>query len=356
MRILFIGKRHYTNKDAFHERFGRIYQLPLQWHLTGNLVGLLLVDYHGATTESSEIDGFQARSLPIRNPKSVPELKSRTVDFKADVIVASGDCFIALMALRLARKTGARFVFDVYDDYRTFGAYRAFLGWDAFGYLLRHADSVWYASRALASDHPSKTTHSVVHNGVNPEEFRPIDSVEARARLGLSQDRRWIGYFGSLEIERGPEDLVTAVGQLHARNPAINLVLCGGGAQTDLRAPWVEYRGNVPHFSIPDYINACDVVVLPYRRGRTIDMVSSCKMAEYLFCQRPIVATRTPSLVSNFAEQACELGAAICEPSNASDLARAIDSQLAHPRIATAPLDLTWSSIASTALSSITTT
>ena len=30
-RILFLGKRFFTNKDALLERFGRVYQLPSIW-------------------------------------------------------------------------------------------------------------------------------------------------------------------------------------------------------------------------------------------------------------------------------------------------------------------------------------
>jgi hypothetical protein len=39
LRILFLGKRYYTRRDALCERFGRIYQLPLQWHRAGNTAG-----------------------------------------------------------------------------------------------------------------------------------------------------------------------------------------------------------------------------------------------------------------------------------------------------------------------------
>lgn len=272
--------------------------------------------------------------------------------FLPDVIIASGDCFIGLAALWLAKRVRRQFIFDVYDDYRTFGAYRAFLGWNAFTFLTDRATMVWYASRALEVAHSGRARHTIVPNGVDPAEFRPADMAIARGRTGLAQDSRWIGYFGSMEQERGPEDLIAAVGLLYAQDPSIRLILCGGNSRTSFEAPWVEYRGNVPHATIPGYINACDVVVLPYRRGPTIDMASSCKMAEYLFCKRPIVATNTPSLMSNFPQQARELGSAICEPGDPADLARAIKHQLAHGMIASLPDEQTWKRIAADALSS----
>jgi glycosyltransferase involved in cell wall biosynthesis len=310
--------------------------------------------YRGLNAESSQADGFDARSLPVLDPRTMARLGSLVHRFRPEVVVASGDCFVGLAGLRCARATGAKFVFDVYDDYRAFDAYRIFLGWDAFGFLARRADGIWYASRELASSHIAEALQTIVPNGVDPSEFRPIDKATARTHAGLPQNRQWIGYFGSLEPQRGAEDLVAAVGQLYEQDPAIGLVICGGGAQVDLRADWVLYRGNVPHSAIPDYINACEVVVLPYRRGKAIDMVSSCKMAEYLFCARPIVATLTPSLTSNFAQQADELGLAIASPGDVTDLARAIAFQIKNGIVASPPSSYSWRDIAAAALDALT--
>jgi glycosyltransferase involved in cell wall biosynthesis len=271
------------------------------------------------------------------------------------VIIASGDCFLGLLAWRLARHIGARFVFDVYDDYRAFGAYRIFSGFDAFGFLLRRASLVFYASRALALQHASSTPWTLLPNGVDPGTFKSKDRAAARAAVGLPDDGvSLVGYFGGMEAERGPADLVAAVGLLQSAESSIRLVLCGAAIPgLSLESPWVDYRGSVPHTTIPDYINACDVVALPYRRGPAIDMSSSCKIAEYLYCRRPIVATRTPNLIENFPEQASELGEAMCEPGDPADLARAIHAQLQHPVIASVPQEHSWEGIAMRALNEL---
>ncbi len=70
---------------------------------------------------------------------------------------------------------------------------------------------------------------------------------------------------------------------------------------------WVIFRGLVPHSEIPAYINACDVVAIPYRRSSLLGTSASCKIAEYLMCQRPIVSTRTPNFLQNFPEQAAAM-------------------------------------------------
>jgi glycosyltransferase involved in cell wall biosynthesis len=355
MRILFIGKRNYTNKDALRECFGRIYQLPLHWHDAGQSVELALIDYRGTRSEVSVADGFPVRSLPARNPRSLFRLRSHVLHFQPDVIVASGDCFIGLAALWLARRVHAKFVFDVYDDYRTFGAYRAFLGWDAYGFLLRRADLVLYASRALADRHAFGVPWHLVPNGIDPTRFKPIDREVARNRTELNETgMRLVGYFGGMDADRGVEDLIAAVGLLYAEDASLRLVLCGparDGVAFD--KPWVDFRGPVDHASIPDFINACDVVVLPYRRGPIIDMAASCKIVEYLLCDRPMVATDTPNFSLNFPEQASELAPALCKPGDPVDLARAISLQLQQPLVVSRPEEHTWSRIARNTLAAL---
>jgi glycosyltransferase involved in cell wall biosynthesis len=109
---------------------------------------------------------------------------------------------------------------------------------------------------------------------------------------------------------------------------------------------WVDYRGPVPHSTMPDFMNACDVLVVPYRRGSTMDMGASCKIAEYLLCDRPLAATNTPNFTSNFPEQAAELGDGLCRPGDPVDLARAIRLQLEAPRLVSRPERLAWGTIA----------
>jgi glycosyltransferase involved in cell wall biosynthesis len=348
LRILFLAKRRYTNKDALTERFGRVYQLPLNWAGSGHQVQLALLDYRSLAKASSREQGFPAISLPVLDPRSLRELHAVTADFQPDVIVASGDCFIGLAGLHLARRASARFVFDVYDDYSSFGSYRVFLGWNAMGFLMERADLVLYASRLLASRHSRRSRWTLAPNGVDPAVFHPGPMADARSSSGLhGAGQKLVGYFGSMEADRGVDDLIAATGRLHASDPEVRLLLCG-----TLRAgmqplpPWVEYRGVVSHSAIPDYLNACNVVALPYRRSQVMDMGASCKIAEYLLCERPLVATDTPNFVGNFPRQAAEIGPALCKAGDPADLARALSYQFDHGVVASPPIELTWQAVA----------
>jgi glycosyltransferase involved in cell wall biosynthesis len=347
MRILFLGKRHYTNQDAFVQRFGRIRWLPFLWHQAEHAVRLILLDYHGYRKEVCVDDGMTVQALPAFAPGSISYLSTAARELQPDVVVASGDCFLGLVGQRLARRTGAKFVFDVYDDYRTFGAYRAFMGWDALGYLCRHADLVMYASKAIAGKHRFDSPCVVVPNGVDGTEFAPVPMPEARARLGLPQAGRLVGYFGSMTAEHGVTVLIQALAKLRTRQPDVQLLLCGRQhPSTPVTGEGVVYRGMVPHAIIHTYLNACDVLALPYLRGAFIDNASSCKIAEYLFCRRPIVATRTPHFVENFPEQARQLQALLVPPGDADALAHSIQHQLDDPVILQAPDDMAWDQIA----------
>jgi glycosyltransferase involved in cell wall biosynthesis len=347
MRIVFLGKRFYTNQDALEQRFGRVYWLPQKWHEDQHHVELVLLDYHSLRTKVCADGSFVPRSLPAFDPRTLVEVTSMVRSVRPDVIVASGDCFLGLLGLWLARRIDARFVFDVYDDYRVFGAYRAFVGWDAFGFVCRRADLVIYASVAMSEEHAFGNPCVVVPNGVDDTLFRPKSMTEAREGLRLPQAGRLVGYFGSMTPEHGVSGLIKAVQKLRARQVDVSLLLCGKEHPcTPVSGDGVLYRGMVPNDTIPDYLNACDVLALPYLNGAFLDKASSCKIAEYLYCRRPIVATRTPNFVQNFPKQAAELDSLLAAPGDVNMLAQSIQRQLDQPIIAEPPADMTWSQIA----------
>lgn len=354
MRILFLAKRRYTNKDAFRERFGRVYELPKRWTETGNTATLVLFDYRGMKAENAGSDRFSILALPVADPFSWRRLRAESKSLRPEVVVASGDCMVGLAGYRLARSMKVPFVFDIYDDYASFGSNRVFMGWDALGYLLDRVDLALYASRSLAQGHSRDRPYVLVPNGVDPLRFRPIPKVVARSGLGIHQRTKLVGYFGSMEADRGVDDLVAAVGQLHATDSSIRLLLCGQAPLgRNIFPSWVDYRGVVPHSDIPALINSCDVVSVPYRRGRTMDMGASCKIAEYLLCGRPLVATDTPNFTLNFPRQAAELGPAICRPSDPADMARAIRLQLDHSWVPSPASEHTWQQIADKTLAAL---
>lgn len=350
--VLFVGKRFYTNKDAWEELFGRIYHLPAAWSRAGQDVCLWLIDYHSRETLEKTVERLGMVSTPARG-LSVLRMFLGVVRRRPQTVVASGDCYIALLGWFIARLSGAKFVLDIYDKYDEFKGYVKPLGIDLFRFVRTRADFRLYASRALAEqyadEHPATCFH-IAPNGVDPARFRPLPKDECCRKLGLPPDCRLVGYFGSMEPDRGVQDLVEAVARLREQGERIELLVCGERhAETSIDEPWIHYRGAVAHADMPEYMNACDLLALPYRSSQFMDMGSSCKIAEYLMCKRPLVSTRTPNFIANFPQQAAELRSVLADPGSVASLAKSIQAQLRECRISTVPAGIDWPSIAGAA-------
>lgn len=353
MNILWLGKRFYTNKDALRERFGRMYRLPMHWHESGQHVQLWLVDYHTRESISMSDAGMAVVSAPIFGFATLRQILRTITIRRPNCIVASGDCYLGLLGWVLARLSGARFVLDVYDKYDDFSGYRRFGGFEPLTFLLEHADGLMFASRALAESLCSgllKPCH-VAPNGIDPEQFKPRDMLECRRECGLPSDVILVGYVGSMESDRGVTDLIDAM--IHVRAAGIPAELLLAGKVEQGLVPdhaWIRYLGMVPHAKVAALLNACDVVVVPYRIGPFMDMGASCKIAEYLACLRPLVATETRNFSANFAAQAALMGQALCRASDPVDLARALRYQLKTHMVLPATNEMSWGSIAAGAL------
>jgi glycosyltransferase involved in cell wall biosynthesis len=351
MRILFIGKRHYTNRDAFTERFGRIYQLPYWWAQAGHDVDLWLIDYHGHVVASSRDEGLHVESTPVLRwrffARCVSASFSRWSSRRPDIIVASGDCYTGLIAYLAAVLSGAKFVFDVYDRYDVFEGYRRLPGFDPLSFLLRRSWLATFASAKVLDDlKPLTRRTSLVPNGVDLDRFRPLSMSESRSQLGLPKEVLLVGYFGSMEPERGIEDLIAAVAALVADGLEVNLVI-GGKAdpQISFDYPWLHYLGNIEFSKMPAALASCDVLALPYRQGAFVDNASSCKIAEYIAVQRPVIATRSPNLTRNFPRQAEQLDDLLATPGDAKELAQCLRSQLSARRLVDMPKGMSWQEI-----------
>lgn len=356
MSVLFIGKRYYTNRDALRERYGRIYQLPWYWARAGVNVRLWLIDYHGRIREARTDEDLQVQSTPIRGVHwmavCLSIVFSRFRNKAPTHIIASGDAYIGLLAWLLAKFIGAEFVFDVYDKYDAFVGYRRPLGWDLFGFLLRHADRCWFASQRLVEEIGYvQRGDRVVANGVDLRHFYPRDHNEAINRLGLDPSIGYVGYFGSMEVDRGVDDLVEAIKLLSGAQRPVKLLLAGKkreGMQLD--SVFVRDLGNLPFSEVPWALAACNVLAVPYRRSAFMDAGASNKIVEAIACQRPLAATATPNLVANLPLQAAELVNRLALPGNPRDLARVITAQLDSPVWCSLPDGYSWPDISASAL------
>ena len=356
MRILFIGKRFYTNRDAFKERFGRIYQLPYWWAAAGQEVDLWLVDYHSGERHVAKDDSLAIESTPAFRGRFFARLFRAGLgprrSLRPDIVVASGDCYVGLLGYVVARFSRASFVFDVYDRYDAFEGYRRLPGFDPLSFLLRRCDIAMFASAKVLDDLGVQCKKSLlVQNGVDFARFKPLPMRESRVSLGLPAETLLIGYFGSMEPERGITDLIDAMALLRAKGVDAELLISGKAhPDVDLGQPWVRYLGNIAFEKMPAALASCDLLALPYRQGDFVDNASSCKIAEYIAMERPIVSTRSPNLVENFPKQAAQLDVLLATPGDVADLAACLEMQLKARRLVDMPMGMSWQEISESVL------
>ncbi|SDY31993.1 Glycosyltransferase involved in cell wall bisynthesis [Allochromatium warmingii] len=344
MKIYLLCKRYYTGKDLINDRFGRLYHLPIQLNRLGAKIIVAAIDYRHSHVEQHELDGVVFRTLPITPTTLLGSLiklwKNLRLD-PPDILIASGDSHIGYLGLQLARKLGIPFIFDVYDYYPAFASNRI-LGMNAFFHkAVTNANLLLCASIPLMERLALLNANRLlIENGVDRHLFKRKKQNVTRLNLGLPAEAILIGYFGSIQSARGPL-LIDACHQLRTEGFDLNLLLAGTLSRVSLTETWIHYLGAVPQEQVPELIAACDLVTVPYADNAFNAMCGACKIAEYLSCGKPVVATD----IAGHREIFRDAPQSLCRP-NVADMAEAIRRQLVNPQIAPFPASLEWKAIA----------
>ncbi|MCU0974490.1 MAG: hypothetical protein MUF80_11140, partial [Burkholderiales bacterium] len=64
MRVFFLAKRYYTNKDLLEDRFGRLFHLPVQLAAQGANVAVTAMDYRNPEPYQMHAEGVSFRTAP----------------------------------------------------------------------------------------------------------------------------------------------------------------------------------------------------------------------------------------------------------------------------------------------------
>jgi glycosyltransferase involved in cell wall biosynthesis len=344
MDVLFIGKRFYTNRDAYNEKFGRIYQIP-HYISQKKMTHLWLIDYHTQNTNISNDEQLEITTTPIFSLMFLYMI-FKMIFKRPKLIIASGDCYIGLLGLALSRVIRSTFIFDVYDKYDTFAGYRNLFGINLYQLLLKKSDMCLFPSLKLLND-TNKICQKTffVPNGIDESLFYPKDKSQARQNFNLENNHLYIGYFGSMETERGIDDLIQATKVVRATGIDLK-ILIAGTKRIDLTLDdeFIHYLGNIPFNTVSTAMSCCDLLALPYRQSALMDHGSSCKIAEYLALNIPIVSTNSSNFSSNFNLSKTETSM-LSECSDPNSFAQAILNQLKNPYYFKAKDDRTWTYI-----------
>lgn len=109
-----------------------------------------------------------------------------------------------------------------------------------------------------------------------------------------------VTYTGGMDIHRGLDNTIRAFARVVAERPGARLVLVGDGriraelerVASDLGiAANVSFEGWKPQSSIPSYIKASDICLVPHRRTVHTDATLPHKLFHYMHAGKPVVVT-----------------------------------------------------------------
>jgi glycosyltransferase involved in cell wall biosynthesis len=171
----------------------------------------------------------------------------------------------------------------------------------------------------------------VINNGANTDLFKPLNRERVKAELQLEESKKYVCFVGNLAAWQGVEFLIYAAPLILAKCPDVRFLVVGDGA---MKSKLLEitselglldkfiFTGMVPYENVPLYINASDVCVAPFIKGRNEKIgLSALKTYEYLACGKPIVASSIPG-IKDLIEYS-EGGITVC-PEDSEELGNAV--------------------------------
>lgn len=220
----------------------------------------------------------------------------------------------AMAALYAGRKLQLPVVYEVralWEDAAvdhgttTEGSLRYRLSRMAETYALRRADAVTTICEGLRNEIARRgivaSRITMIPNAVDTAAFtaHPLRD-EALARQLRLHGKRVIGFIGSFYAYEGLHVLLEAMPLLLRADPAVRLLLVGGGEQEQaLRsqayrlgvAPYVVFTGRVPHGDVGRYYDLIDLLVYPRLKMRLTDLVTPSKPLEAMAQGRIVAAS-----------------------------------------------------------------
>jgi glycosyltransferase involved in cell wall biosynthesis len=164
--------------------------------------------------------------------------------------------------------------------------------------------------------------------GVDFSEFKPVDKVIARQKLGLPQDKKIILHIGRFEKHKGLDGILRVYPELKKRYD-IELILIGGSPKNalyeEVKKSGARFYEYIPHAEIGLYDNAADIYLLPAFNPdyRAFDVSAM----ESLACNTPVISKALNEFPLKERER---LG---CLPKDESDIIRCVDNILRNSEV-----------------------
>ena len=345
MRITFLCKRRYMDKDVILDRYARLYELPFQLAARGHDVLGLCLSYHG------DAEGEWTHETPAGSLRWMSRSLGRSVlprllahpawlmrqlrAFGAQYVIGASDIAHVALGARCAKALGLPFAADLYDNFESFGMARIPGATSALRRAVRGADLVSCTSQALADyvreAYATRGRVIALPSTVDLHRFRPGDRGAAREALGLPRDALLVGTAGGLYADKGIDTLYRGFEELAAQDPRVHLVLAG---PTDPHArlpagPRVHYLGRLEHDRVAQLFAALDLGVIYLRDTPFGRYCFPQKAYEMAACGLPFVAADVGAMRGLLAKSPQHLYA----PDDPASLARTLGVALRTPGV-----------------------
>lgn len=326
MRILVIGKRVISGQDLTRCDFGRYCNLVAELTRRGHAVQLILLDNAPASMGPPNPNSPH----PCFGWKRLYATPSQFVRrWKPEILVAGGHLHLGVLGCVLSWRFGIPWVYDVYDFYPVF--LRAFhpLGDPFFRLLLTRAHGISAASPAIAN-YAGKLNDrvSVIRNATHADEFRKMARVKAREALGLEVGETILGFTGRVADHVMAKECLDSLQSLGRElKMSLHMAQIGPPPADPLVRARIRALGNRPVPEVASFINACDIVAVPYLNCACVKYSNACKLSECCACEAVVVASRNGDALSYFSDEYPGL----FDPSDPEGLLRALRRQLLRP-------------------------
>ena len=263
--------------------------------------------------------------------------KEKNVDL---VYATSTPLTVGYIAMRLKKKMGWRYVFEVRDLWPEFpiqiGAIKNKL---VIKYLRNLERKIYERSEHVVALSPGmqdgviaagtpKSKTSMVPNMSKPDKFFPHEkNMDVAKQFGIDTTKFNVIHFGSMNPANGLEYILDAATILQDKSVKdIQFVFMGGGAVEPRLKKIIEEKGlkNVqflglhPMVTVVEVVNLCDVSVTTFRNLPILQTNSPNKLFDSLSAGKPIIVNSagwTKDMVEN---ENCGF---FVDPDNASDFA-----------------------------------
>lgn len=356
MRILVLGKRHYTGKDLLCDTYGRLFHLPEELARQGHQVRGFAADYHqgGNVFHQTTTTGVVWTNFPVSRWQGLlaywRQLRQTLQDFRPEVIWVASDAFHVIFGAWLQRRYGIPVVADLYDHFEAFKAtqlpgitplFRRAVR-QCFGVSCVSAPLTAWVRQQRGDQHDPYV--QTLENALEPAHFPQADTIPLRQRTDkpwpttdASTTTRYLGLAGALTKERGIEVFYAAAARLQAQHSDWQFVVAG---PRNLPVPaGILDLGQLPTAEIPALYLSLEVGVICNQPSLFAEYCFPQKLYEMLACGLPVVAAQIGVMAEERAWPGKVFG---YQPNDVDDLVQKITDAMRVGR-QTLPLHLpTW--------------